>query len=171
MIFPNTLVTFTFLLGNLGTIAGTTTTVRGATHEEMAGMKPATRYLGGNGWKKNGNKGCSDAVQLAKSVAGLTSDVVCELFQTFDNIGHDKNGASTLCDDFESLNIYLCPLDNDLGAICNHHHSELNPAVEHNFCEPVFSDMDDGTKKDECVSMCISYVSKAEADCCAFDCA
>ena len=167
-----------FLMTSL--VVTATGNVRGMT-ENTAAVK-SSRLLGNNKGMSNSNnkgaKGCSEAIQVAKATAGLTSDVVCDMFSTFDNMGRgENNDPSTpldwpsLCDDFESLDPYLCPSGGDLNAVCSHPKPQLNPSVKLNYCEPLFSDMSNSATKDACVRMCINYVSKAEGNCCGFECA
>jgi hypothetical protein len=166
-----------FLVVNLVTANGNVRGMTKGTSAEKASHFPGNNKGTGNR-NNNGAKGCSEAVQLAKAMAGLTSDVVCDMFSTFDNMGRgENNDPSTpldwpsLCDDFESLDPYLCPSGGDLNAICSHPKPQLNPSVKLNYCEPLFRDMSNSATKNACIRMCINYVSKAEGNCCAFECA
>ncbi|CAB9499727.1 expressed unknown protein [Seminavis robusta] len=105
----------------------------------------------------------------------LEPDTICNVLQVFDNMGRGENrdGALNwprLCDDFESVDPYLCPSGSEIDAICSHINPQLNQATKIHYCSPLFDDLPDGAGKDKCVRICINYVSKNRGNCCGFDC-
>ena len=111
----------------------------------------------------------------------LHPTVLCDFWQVLNHLGRNENNPdvsaptdwSTLCDDFTSLNPYLCPTPEHTADICAHPHPQLDPAVLEEFCEPVLAPLKvgkDGGVHDECVRICVNYVSQDRGNCCALEC-
>lgn len=104
----------------------------------------------------------------------LDNEVVCDMLQAFERNGRDENQLGDmpdwppLCDDFESIDKYVCP--SSFEQICSHSRPHLNPAVRINYCEPLFAGMEDLDRRDECTHFCINFVSQDRGGCCDIQC-
>jgi hypothetical protein len=145
-----------------GTILATTdAAVRGSKNtgaprdEDLVDPRPSSRALG---------------YMIEDSFAELT----CNMLETFDNMGRDENNIrikdglvwDPLCDDFEPLDGYLCPGEEEVADICSAKFPLENPAVIKNWCIPVFGAIEDLDRRADCIKFCAIYVSAARGDCC-----
>jgi hypothetical protein len=71
-----------------------------------------------------------------------------------------------LCDDFDPLDDYLCPGEEEVADICLAKLPLENPAVRNNWCIPVFGAIEDLDRRTDCIKFCTNYVSAARGDCC-----
>jgi hypothetical protein len=92
------------------------------------------------------------------------AETLCLMFETFDNVG-GKNA----CDDFDPLDVFLCPDDDAVEDICDENKPHKNKAVKSTYCEPLFEDLEEG-RADNCTMYCTGYVSKKKDDCCDLAC-
>jgi hypothetical protein len=100
------------------------------------------------------------------------AELTCKMLETFDNMGRDENkfgvglNWAPLCDDFDPLDDYLCPGEEEVADICLAKLPLENPAVRKNWCIPVFGAIEDLDRRTDCIKFCTNYVSAARGDCC-----
>ena len=101
---------------------------------------------------------------------GSHLDLICELYQSYNNLVRAGSGSINFCAAFETEVSLLCPNDYERGKICEGVAlgSALDVSMVENYCVPIFDELfRDSTMVTECVDACAAYSD----DCCALTCA
>jgi hypothetical protein len=114
---------------------------------------------------------------LEQGACELSAEFTCNILETFDNLGPiEKNNIagggldwSPPCDAFELWDKYLCPQEEELKAIRSAKFPLKNPAVKKNWCIPIYGEMEDAERRDDCIKFCTNFVSAARGDCCGVE--
>lgn len=85
-------------------------------------------------------------------------------------VGTTSFDWTTLCDDFQPLDKYVCPNNEQVQHICEHSGAYFVPGVRFNYCRPLFETIEDEDLREACERWCINYVAKDQGDCCRFTC-
>ena len=143
-----------------------------------SGMKGSIAYHNqGKAWKFHKANTTAAAATNLEDTEELVH-ALCDMWEVFNEMGRHENRDlnnphwSSLCDDFESLDKYLCPPRELVEeAICTHTRPYLDPAVRTRYCQPLTSYIvDHDSFRDKCVSWCTNYVSHARGNCCEIGC-
>mmetsp|Transcript_21936 Transcript_21936/g.32306 ORF Transcript_21936/g.32306 Transcript_21936/m.32306 type:complete len:184 (-) Transcript_21936:265-816(-) len=114
-------------------------------------------------------------------------EFICDVLESFDKVGSDyfktnrkgnynerilkENRWRAVCSLFDTADEYVCPEEEALKDICSSTYKpHKNRAIKFDYCTPLFEDMIDAERQDECIRYCINYVSKERGDCCDFEC-
>lgn len=117
---------------------------------------------------------------LAATSVGTSThaEFLCLLFEVFDELGRHENNDkdipgldwSSICDDMEGLDPYLCPSNATVQNLCSQAgRPELNPAIKAYYCIPLLQEINStiSTERfEDCVLYCTNYVSPARGGCC-----
>ena len=105
---------------------------------------------------------------------------LCSAFMIYDVLTRKLQRESMLVVDWSSvckplaqyLSPELCPSGQYLENICNSTYKvvHLNPSVKHEYCQPLFEDIESKKVRKHCVGACINFVSRDRGDCCKFEC-
>jgi hypothetical protein len=124
--------------------------------------------------KRGKGKGKGGSKKLKKLLAKL--EEMCSVLEVYDNVIRFNRNKTVpfmwqeACDEMESVDQLLCPSYDVVQDICAHPNPQWNPAVRHNYCEPLFEPLEDEDRKAKCTHYCINYVSIDRGGCCDFYC-
>jgi hypothetical protein len=156
---------------------------------------------------KKKNKSSDEKKKKKKTPKGgvngyLSAVDQCRILQAFNLLGRHENNDrdlpglnwDTLCDDTESLDVFLCPHpDTVQNEICSHRRPYLNPAVKQYYCQPLAEELEKALTKDntyfyseedyklgeeamiakavaDCLRDCTNYVASPRGACCDLTC-
>jgi hypothetical protein len=124
----------------------------------------------------------SKSKSKSKSKGSLMTDsswddaqVLCRMLKAFELSGQYENNEKEnegrlwheLCDDFDSLDIFLCPNQSQVSNICSYEKDNFNRAVKEHYCQPLFEGLQE-EEASSCIKYCGNYVGRA--NCCDFEC-
>lgn len=118
-----------------------------------------------------GNDDGGSLVECTDRDRPLDSNTLCAVFESYDialnHIGDPENSCKT----FDPLDFKVCPSDNKLERLCRAELKRGNEkAVRMKYCESLFRDICDGSRKIQCIEFCVEYVAKAKSGCCDYEC-